>query len=55
MQQNSVGDVNESAYLKQIGDQDVARCNLRLDVDSFLDLILQMIRTMQPNPNESKL
>jgi hypothetical protein len=38
MLQNSVGDVNELAYVKQIGDQDIARP--ALDVDSYLALLL---------------
>jgi hypothetical protein len=37
---NSVGDINELAYVKQIGDQDISRGNPTLDVDSYLELLL---------------
>jgi hypothetical protein len=38
MLQNSVNNVHELAYVKQIGDQDIAHGNPLLDVDSYLEL-----------------
>jgi hypothetical protein len=40
MLQNAVTDVNELAYVKQIGDQDVARGKPPLDFESYLQLLL---------------
>jgi hypothetical protein len=49
MLQNSVGDVNEFAYVKQIGDQDIARGNAPLDFDSYLELLLSACSTYDKN------
>jgi hypothetical protein len=49
MLQNSVGDVTELAYVKQIGDQDIARGNPPLDVDSYLELLLSACSTYYKN------
>jgi hypothetical protein len=40
MLQNSVSDVNPLAYVKQIGNQDIAHGNPPLDVNSYLELLL---------------
>jgi hypothetical protein len=49
MLKNSVGDVNELAYVKQIGDQDIARGNPPLDVGSNLELLLSACSTYDKN------
>jgi hypothetical protein len=49
MLQNSVGDVTELAYVKQIGDHDIARGNPPLDVDSYLELLLSACSTYDKN------
>jgi hypothetical protein len=38
--QNAVGDVTELSYIKQIGDQDVARGHPALTYDSYMELLL---------------
>ena len=40
MLQNAVGDVTELAYVKQIGDQDIARGNPPLSYESYMELLL---------------
>jgi hypothetical protein len=49
MLQNSVRDVNELAYGKQIGNQDIARGNPPIDVDSHLELLLSACSTYDKN------
>jgi hypothetical protein len=49
MLQSSVDDVNELAYVKQIGDQDIAHGNPPLDVDSYLELLLSACSTYDKN------
>jgi hypothetical protein len=38
--QNAVGDVTELSYIKQIGDQDVARGHPALTYDSYMEILL---------------
>jgi hypothetical protein len=45
MLQNAVGDVMEFAYIKQIGDQDIARGHPPLSYDSYMDLLLSACST----------
>jgi hypothetical protein len=45
MLQNAVGDVTELAYVKQIGDQDIARGNPPLVYESYLELLLSACST----------
>jgi hypothetical protein len=45
MLQNAVEDVTELAYVKQIGDQDIARGNLPLTYHSFMELLLSACST----------
>jgi Reverse transcriptase (RNA-dependent DNA polymerase) len=45
MLQNAVGDVTELAYVKQIGDQDIARGNPPLSYESYLELLLSACST----------
>ena len=45
MLQNAVGDATELAYVKQIGDQDVARGNKPLVYESYLELLLSACST----------
>jgi hypothetical protein len=40
MLQNSVGDVTELAYVKQIGDQDIGRGNPPLTYKNYRELLL---------------
>jgi hypothetical protein len=43
--QNAVGDVTELSYIKQIGDQDVARGHPTLTYDSYMELLLSACST----------
>jgi hypothetical protein len=45
MLQNAVGDVSELAYVKQIGDQDIARGNPPLLYESYMELLLSACST----------
>jgi hypothetical protein len=45
MLQNAVGDVTELAYVKQIGDQDIARGNPPLSYESYMELLLSACST----------
>jgi hypothetical protein len=45
MLQNAVGDVTELSYIKQIGDQDIARGNPPLSYDSYMGLLLSACST----------
>ena len=45
MLQNAVGDVTELAYVKQIGDQDIARGNPPLTYESYMELLLSACST----------
>jgi hypothetical protein len=59
MLQNAVADVSELAYVKQIGDQDVA-CGkphwiLQVTWNFSYQLVLHMIRIMQHHPNHSAM
>jgi uncharacterized membrane-anchored protein len=45
MLQNAVGDATELAYVKQIGDQDIARGNPPLLYDSYMELLLSACST----------
>jgi hypothetical protein len=49
MLQNSVGDLNELANVKQIDVLDIARGNPLLDVDSYLELLLTACTTSDSN------
>jgi hypothetical protein len=40
MLQKAVGDVNELAYVNQIGDQAITRSYSLFDVNSYLDMLL---------------
>ena len=43
--QNAVGDVTELAYMKQIGDQDIAQGNPPLTYESYMELLLNACST----------
>ena len=45
MLQNTVGEVRELAYVKQIGDQDVARGRDPLDYETYIELLLSACST----------
>jgi hypothetical protein len=45
MLQNAVGDVAEISYIKQIGDQDIARRNTPLSYDRYMELLLSACST----------
>jgi hypothetical protein len=45
MLQNAVGDVTELAYVKQIGDQDIARGYMPLNYESYMELLLSACST----------
>jgi hypothetical protein len=45
MLQNAVGDATELAYVKQIGDQDIARGNPPLAYDGYMELLLSACST----------
>jgi hypothetical protein len=45
MFQNAVGDVMEFAYIKQIGDQDIARSHPLLSYESYMELLLSACST----------
>ena len=45
MLQNAIGDVTELAYVKQIGDQDIARGNPPLTYESYMALLLSACST----------
>jgi hypothetical protein len=45
MLQNAVGDVTEVAYVKQIGDQDIARGNPPLKYENYMELLLSSCST----------
>jgi hypothetical protein len=45
MLQNAVGEVNALSYVKQIGDQDVARGFPALEYDSYMELLLLVCST----------
>ena len=45
MLQNAVGDVTELAYVKQLGDQDIARGSPPLSYESYLELLLSACST----------
>jgi hypothetical protein len=45
MLQNSVGEVSELAYVKQIGDQDIAPGNLPLVYETYMELLLSACST----------
>jgi hypothetical protein len=45
MLQNSVGDVMELSYIKQIGDQDIEQGNPPLSYDSYMELLLSACST----------
>ena len=45
MLQNAVGDATELAYVKQIGDQDIARGNPPLRYESYMELLLSACST----------
>ena len=45
MLQNAVGDVGELSYVKQLGDQDIARGHAPLTYESYLELLLSACST----------
>jgi hypothetical protein len=45
MLQNAVDDVTELAYVKQIGDQDIARGNPPLTYENYMGLLLSACST----------
>jgi hypothetical protein len=45
MLQNAVGEVSESAYIKQIGDQDIGRGNPPLVYETYMELLLSACST----------
>ena len=49
MLQNAVSDISELAYVKQIGDQDVARGKPPLSFDSYLELLLSACSAYDKN------
>jgi hypothetical protein len=49
MLQNSVSDVNDFAYVKQIGDHEIACGNPPLDVHSYLQFYLWHVQHMTQN------
>jgi hypothetical protein len=51
MLQNAVGDATELSYVKQIGDQDIARGNPPLAYESYMDLLLSACSTFDKKIN----
>jgi hypothetical protein len=49
MLQNAVSDATELAYVKQIGDQDIARGNTPLAYDGYMELLLSACSTYDKN------
>jgi hypothetical protein len=45
MLQNAIGDVTELAYVKQIGDQDIARGNPPLTYENYMEFLLSACST----------